>query len=166
MFDDKLLLFFIVLLAIPDDTKALFRRCQAHRELERLDDAMQDAKRLMQIDARNKESVDLMQALNKLILQKQSEQRSTKSKAKNMLDLARDERGEKQKTALNNLIVLAKEEAGSNEIITLNGLATIKEILGQDTENEENVLAITRILSSLVKGSFKRVNGGYLFIFH
>ncbi len=125
--------------------------------MDKLEDAMRDAKRLISIDSKNKESLDMMQALNKLVLQRQSEQRSTKSQAKTMLELARDERGEKQKTALNNLIVLAKEDSGSNEILSLNGLLTLREVLKQDMDNEENVLAVARIFSSLVKNSFKRV---------
>jgi hypothetical protein len=130
---------------------------QANMELEKFDEAMRDAKRLISIDPKNKESIDIMQALNKLVLQKQTEQRSTKSQAKTMLELARDERGEKQKTALNNLIVLAKEDSGSNEILALKGLYILREVLNQDMNNEDNVLAIARIFSTLVKNSFKRV---------
>lgn len=90
-----------VLLAVPDDTKALFRRSQAYKELEKYDEALKDAKRLIAIDSKNKESIDLIQMLNKLIIQKTQEQQSTKTQAKNMLELARDEKGEKKLTVIN-----------------------------------------------------------------
>jgi hypothetical protein len=145
-----------VLLAVPDDTKALFRRSQAYKELNKLDEALKDAKRLYVIDSKNKECIDLIQSLNKLVIEKSNEARSTKSQAKQMLDLAKNETGEKRNTSLNNLIVLAKEDAGCNEIIALNGLQYIREILKSNAENDEVVLSLTRLVSSLVKNSFKR----------
>ena len=147
-----------ILIAVPDDAKALFRRSHANKELEKLDEAMKDAKRLITIDSKNKESIDLMQALNKLIIQKTNEQRSTKSQAKTMLDLAKSEQGEKKITALNNLIVLGKEDAGANEILALDGMNVLKNILKESVSNDEAVLAIARIFSSVCKNSFRRVN--------
>ena len=61
-----------VLLASPDDTKALFRRCQALKQLQRLDEAMRDARRLLTIEPNNKPAVDFIQSLSRYIHDKVS----------------------------------------------------------------------------------------------
>lgn len=154
-----------ILRAVPDDIKALFRRSQAYKELKRFEDSLMDAKRLLSIDPVNKPCLELMQTLTKMLQDKANEQRSTKSQVKNMLELTKNEKGEKKTTALNNLIVLSREEAGSNEILASNGLDTLREILKQPDCNTEIKLGVTRIFSSLCKGSFSRVSFNSLYLF-
>ncbi|CAF0749986.1 unnamed protein product [Brachionus calyciflorus] len=144
-----------VLLAVPDDTKALYRRSFAFRELNRMEESMRDAKRSLIIDPKNKESLELMTSLNRLIQDKANEQKSTKSQVHKMLDLAKTATGENKISALNNLIVLSREDAGCNEIIAENGIQKLIEIKNSG-ENDEIVLSITRIFASLCKNSFKR----------
>jgi tetratricopeptide (TPR) repeat protein len=59
-----------VLIAVPDDTKALFRRCQAYKELNKLEEAMRDTRRLISIDPKNKQFIDFIQSLTRLIQDK------------------------------------------------------------------------------------------------
>jgi tetratricopeptide (TPR) repeat protein len=83
-----------VLTAVPDDPKALFRRAQANKELNKLDEALKDARRLVSIDPKNKQFIDFIQVLTKVIQDRTTEQRSTKTQVKNMIDYASKENGE------------------------------------------------------------------------
>ncbi len=55
---------------MSDDCKALFRRCQAYKELNRFDDALKDARRLVALDPKNKQFIDFIQSLNRTIQDK------------------------------------------------------------------------------------------------
>jgi hypothetical protein len=57
-------------MAFPNDTKALFRRSQAYKELNRLEESLNDAKRLISIEPKNKECIELIQSLTRLIQEK------------------------------------------------------------------------------------------------
>jgi len=59
-----------VLLALSDDTKALFRRSQANLALNKLDDALKDARRLVSLEPKNKQFIDFIQSLTKIIQDK------------------------------------------------------------------------------------------------
>lgn len=59
-----------VLLAVPDDTKALFRRSQALKELGRLEEALMEAKKLITIDPKNRDGIELIQSLTRLVQDK------------------------------------------------------------------------------------------------
>lgn len=144
-----------VLLAIPEDTKALYRRSFALKELNRLDESLNDAKRILKIDPKNKDCINLIQTLGKLIQDKADEQRSTKTQILKMFETAKTSHGENKINALNNLIVLSREDSGCNEILSINGIQKLIEIKSSDS-NDEVTLAITRILASLCKNSFKR----------
>ena len=60
----------LVLSAFPDDTKALFRRSQANRELGKFQESMSDARRLMSIEPKNKTFIEHIQSLTRLIQDK------------------------------------------------------------------------------------------------
>lgn len=87
-----------VLLAVPNDTKALFRRSQALKELGRLEEALLGAKKLITIDPKNKDAIELIQSLTRLVQEKRNEQESTKSQVAKMLSLSGQEKGENKKT--------------------------------------------------------------------
>ena len=87
-----------VLLANADETKALFRRSQALKELNRFDESLRDAKRLIQIEPKNNQFITYIQSLTRLIQDKSNEQRSTKSQVKNMLDYTTNSDREKKLT--------------------------------------------------------------------
>lgn len=85
-----------VILANADDTKALFRRSQALKELNRFDESLRDAKRLIQIEPKNNQFIQYIQSLTRLIQDKTNEQRSTKSQVKSMLDYTTNSDREKK----------------------------------------------------------------------
>ena len=149
-----------VLLANSDDTKALFRRSQAYKELNKFEESLRDAKRLIQLEPKNAQFVTYIQGLTRIITDKTNEQRSTKSQVKSMLEFTTDQNQEKKLTSLNNLIVLSREDAGCNEIIASDGLKHLATLL-KNEKDEEVILGITRILASLVKNSFKRAKTVY-----
>lgn len=144
-----------VILANADDTKALFRRSQALKELNRFDESLRDAKRLIQIEPKNNQFIQYIQSLTRLIQDKTNEQRSTKSQVKSMLDYTTNSDREKKLASLNNLIVLSREDAGCNEIIFSDGLKHLCDLY-KNEKDEEVILSIARIFASLVKNSFKR----------
>ena len=77
-----------ILLAVPDDSKALFRRSQAYFQLDKLESALTDAKRLIQIEPKNPDAVELIQRLTKKLQDQASEQASTRNQVRIMLEYA------------------------------------------------------------------------------
>lgn len=171
-----------MLLATPNDTKALFRRSQALKELGRLEESLLEARKLITIDPKNKDGIELIQSLTRLVQDRKNEQQSTKSQVKKMLEVADKDKGENKKNvisiirfprycsflgtnrsmiemvkALNNLIVLSREEAGCDEIIASGGISELLDLLKKEAGDKFTVLTISRILASLCKNSFKRV---------
>ncbi|RMZ96061.1 hypothetical protein BpHYR1_001189 [Brachionus plicatilis] len=144
-----------VLLAIPDDTKALYRRSLALKELNLLDESLRDVKRSLNIEPKNKDCINLIQSLSKLFQDKTNEQKSTKTQVAKMFELAKTGTGDNRLNSLNNLIVLSREDSGCNEILSINGIQNLIEIKNCDS-SEEVTLSITRILASLCKNSFAR----------
>lgn len=144
----------LVLIKNPNDTKALYRRSKALKELNKLEDALLDAKRLISIDAKNKVYIEHIQSIRKYIEQKATEQNSLKNQAKSMLDFAIKEKGENQITSLNNLIVLAREDTSANELISQGVLTNLLPLLS--AKDAEVVLAATRVYACLCKNSFNR----------
>lgn len=59
-----------VLLAVPSDTKALYRRSLALKELGRLEESLLEAKKLITIDPKNRDAIELIQSLTRLIQDK------------------------------------------------------------------------------------------------
>lgn len=172
-----------VLASLSNDAKALFRRSQAYKELNKLEDAMLDARRLMQMEPKNPAFIQHIQLLTKFIQIKSNEMRSTRCQAQSMLETVSKEMAsnttpttttttveiEEKLTALNNLIVLSREDAGAKEILAAGGLKTLLALLKKydkstvghdhddhDHQNHQVKLAITRIIASMVKGSFSR----------
>ena len=56
--------------ATPEDTKALYRRTQAYKGMNKLEEALRDAKRLLSLDPKNKQFIEYIQGLNKVIQDK------------------------------------------------------------------------------------------------
>lgn len=144
-----------ILHAIPEDTKALYRRSQGYQGLQKFAEALRDAQLLVKIEPKNNTFIDYIQKLNRKIQDVAQEQQSTKSQTKKMLELAVDKTLETKVTALNNLIVLTREDAGSQAIIASGGLQTMVELLTTE-QKPEVTLAVARILASLCKNSAKR----------
>jgi tetratricopeptide (TPR) repeat protein len=118
-----------ILHAIPEDTKALYRRSQAYQSLGKYAEALRDAQLLLRLENNNMTFVEYIQRLNGKIQDVAHEQQSTKSQTAKMLELAVDAALETKVTALNNLIVLTREDAGCQAIVAAGGLPTMVTLL-------------------------------------
>lgn len=85
------------------DLKALFRRSQAAKGLNKLEEALIDAKRLVSYEPKNETFLSYMKSLVVIIQNRATEQNAVNSQAKNMLEIANTSNGEKQIT-VNNLL--------------------------------------------------------------
>jgi len=55
---------------VPNDPKALFRRCQAYEAVEKYEEAYKDAVTLMKVDPKNKAVQPILARLNPIIQNK------------------------------------------------------------------------------------------------
>lgn len=141
---------------VPDDPKALYRRCQAYEKLNKTEDAYKDAAALMKADPKNTAVQPILKRLNPIIQEKVKEQNSTSSKVSQMFNLTFDPNCEKEKRlqAANNLVVLAREEAGAKFICEQNGITKLKQML--DEKDSDVLQAALRTLSCLCQNSKQR----------
>ena len=100
---------------VPNDPKALFRRCQAYEGLDKIDLAYADAKLVHNLDPKNKAIEPVLVRLHKAVQAKLTELAQTSNKVKNMFDIVfnLEAESEKREKAADNLIVLAREKAGA-----------------------------------------------------
>jgi protein unc-45 len=100
---------------VPNDPKALFRRCQAYEGLGKIDAAYADAKQVHNLDPKNKAIEPVLVRLHKAVQAKLTELAQTSNKVKNMFDIVfnMEAESEKREKAADNLIVLAREKAGA-----------------------------------------------------
>ncbi|RZC39591.1 UNC45-central and/or TPR 11 domain containing protein [Asbolus verrucosus] len=137
---------------VPNDPKALFRRCQALESLERYEEAYRDATQIFKDDPNNKFIQPVLERLHKVVQErvKQNAQTSTKieSMSKFAFDLTVDT--EKRETAMNNLMVLARENAGSAMIIASPVVQQIKKLLKVEKNRGIYITGI-RIIGELCK---------------
>ncbi|CAG2213903.1 UNC45 [Mytilus edulis] len=138
---------------VPDDPKALYRRCQAYEKLNKAEEAYKDAAALMKSDPKNTAVQPILKRLNPIIQEKVKEQSSTSSKVAQMFNFTFDPNCEKEKrlNAANNLVVLAKEEAGAKFISEQNGVAKLKQLL--EERDPDIIQASLRTLACLSQGS-------------
>ncbi|XP_063406665.1 protein unc-45 homolog B-like isoform X1 [Mytilus trossulus] len=141
---------------VPDDPKALYRRCQAYEKLDKAEEAYKDAAALMKSDPKNTAVQPILKRLNPIIQEKVKEQNSTSSKVAQMFNFTFDPNCEKEKriNAANNLVVLAKEEAGAKFISEQNGIAKLKQLL--EERDPDIIQASLRTLACLSQGSKER----------
>ncbi|XP_013379041.1 protein unc-45 homolog B [Lingula anatina] len=141
---------------IPNDPKALFRRCQCYENLGKIEDAYKDAKQLLYVEPKNKAIQPVLRKLNALLQDKLKEQNSTDNKVTQMFKLAFGEGDDKEKReqAINNLIVLAREEAGAGRIMQSGAVTNLNKLL--DSSNPVIVVGSLRLLACLAKENRKR----------
>lgn len=65
-----ILSFFSALEIVPDDPKALYRRCQAYEKLNKAEEAYKDAAALMKSDPKNTAVQPILKRLNPIIQEK------------------------------------------------------------------------------------------------
>ncbi|XP_076801844.1 protein unc-45 homolog B-like [Clavelina lepadiformis] len=134
------------------DTKALFRRVQALEQLGQLSEAYVDARRLYQIDPKNKAVQDACYRLRNVLEVKVFEQNSTENRVNSMLKILFDSSAEEdnRRKAADNLVYLSKDEPGAERIFREGGPTALTELVDQ-TDPYVKLSAI-RTLSALCNG--------------
>ncbi|XP_033646594.1 protein unc-45 homolog B-like [Asterias rubens] len=142
----------------PNDTKALFRKCQALEQLGKMEEAFKDAHRLNQLDPGNGAVQGMLRRLNAVVSEKAKNLSTTDSKVSQMFTALLDETSdiERRQQAANNLIVLAREPAGAERIFAEGAVSKIQHILSSN--HKELILAGLRVLSCLCRGHRSRAN--------
>ncbi|XP_022088916.1 protein unc-45 homolog B-like [Acanthaster planci] len=141
---------------IPNDTKALFRKCQALEQLGRFEEAFKEALQLNKLEPSNTAVQAMLRRLNAIVAEKVTKLSTTDSKVVQMFTALSDEDVEKRRQAANNLIVLARETTGAERIFAEGGVSKIQHLL--QGEDKELTLAGLRVLSCLCQGHKARAN--------
>ncbi|XP_038051819.1 protein unc-45 homolog B-like isoform X2 [Patiria miniata] len=140
----------------PNDTKALFRKCQALEQLGQSEEAFKEAMRLNKLEPSNTAVQAMLRRLNAVVSDKVKKLSTTDSKVSQMFAALSDGDMERRKQAANNLIVLARETAGAERIFSEGGVAKVQPLL--QGEDQELVLGGLRVLSCLCQGHKTRAN--------
>lgn len=145
---------------VPNDPKALFRRCQAFEALEKYEDAYKDARQVHAVDPGNKAIQPVLERLHRIVQDRLQQNAQTSNKVSQMFKYAFDLEQEKEKreTAINNLIVLAREKAGA-EIMYKEGVVKKVSNLLKVEQNKDIFLGGIRIVGELCKDNVERTKG-------
>ncbi|WAR16167.1 UN45B-like protein [Mya arenaria] len=137
---------------VPNDPKALYRRCLAYEKLDRLEEAYKDAGMLLKVEPKNVAVKPVLARLTPVKIQN-----STQEKVRQMFNLAFDGGKDKEKRlqACNNLIVLAREDGGPSVIMEHGGMGKLKEFMLSE-KDPDLLQAGTRVLSCLTQTSKDR----------
>lgn len=139
---------------VPNDPKALFRRCQALESLERYEEAYRDATQIFKDDPNNKSIQPVLERLYRVVQERMRQNAQTSTKIESMTKIAFDLTADKEKreTAMNNLLVLARENAGSSMMIQSPVVQQIKKLLKVE-KNRDIYITGVRIIGELCKHS-------------
>jgi len=142
---------------VPNDPKALFRRCQAHEALNSVDSAYKDAREVHRVDPNNKSIQPVLVRLHKAVSQKLEDLSKTGTKVKNMFEIVFDPSQEKEKRekAADNLVVLARERAGAEVLYKENVIPQIAKLMKVEKDSTIR-LSIIRCVGELTKKSEER----------
>jgi len=142
---------------IPNDPKALFRRCQAHEALGKIDSAYTDAKEVHNLDPKNKAIEPVLVRLHKQVQAKMTELAKTVNKVKSMFDIVFTLEGDtdKREKAADNLIVLARERDGAELLFKNDIVAKIVRLLKVE-KNQKIRLSCVRVFGELSRKDVER----------
>lgn len=142
---------------VPNDPKALFRRCQALEALERYEEAYRDATQIFKDDPSNKTIQPILERLYKIVQEKARQNAQTGNKLVSMVKIVFDitENSEKRETAMNNLLVLSREHAGAEIMVKSTVIQQIKKLLKVEKNREIYITGI-RVIGELCKHSEER----------
>lgn len=135
---------------LPDDPKALFRRCQALEHLERFEESYRDAKLIFKIDPKNTAIQAILARLHKIVEDRMLQNTQTENKVKQMFKYAFNinEDKEKREKAVSNLVVLCKESRGADTLLAEGVVEKIQQLLKFET-NKEIILGCIRTIGQL-----------------
>ncbi|KAL1454071.1 hypothetical protein WDU94_010360 [Cyamophila willieti] len=104
---------------VPDDPKALFRRCQAYEAVGKIEEAYTDAKHIHRVDPGNKAIQPVLTRLFAIVTKRVQENEQLQNKVSNMFKYVFDPLTptDKRLTAVNNLVVIAREPSGANVLM-------------------------------------------------
>uniref|UniRef100_A0A1B6FDG5 Protein unc-45 homolog B n=1 Tax=Cuerna arida TaxID=1464854 RepID=A0A1B6FDG5_9HEMI len=142
---------------VPNDPKALFRRCQALENLNRVEEAYRDARQIHTVDPGNKAIQPVLSRLHEIVQEKLRINAQTSNKVASMFQIAFDlqEPKDKRETAMNNILVLAREPAGASALVEAGVIQKIGNLLKLE-KNNEIFLSGVRIVGELCKSSVPR----------
>lgn len=142
---------------IPNDPKALFRRCQAYQALERFEEAYRDARYVNSADPGNKAIQPILAKLHEVVQERYKQTFQVSAKVSQMMEIAFDMAADRKKreTAINNLLVLARERAGA-EIMFKEGIVSKIAKLLKLKKDDEIITTAIRIIAELCKDNIPR----------
>ena len=137
---------------VPNDPKALFRRCQAHEALEQVDSAYKDAREVHRVDPKNPAIEPVLVRLHKAVSQKLNDLSQTSTKVKNMFEIVFDiaKEQEKREKAADNLVVLAREKSGAELLYKEGAIPQIARLMKVEKNNHIR-LSLIRCIGEMVK---------------
>ncbi|XP_066602124.1 protein unc-45 homolog B-like [Prorops nasuta] len=142
---------------IPNDPKALFRRCQALEAMERYEEAYRDVRYIINADPGNKAVQPTAARLHEIVQERYKQNSRVSAKVIQMLEVAFNLEGDKEKreSGMNNLLVLSRENAGA-ELMFKEGIVKMILRLLKLEKNEEIIISAIRILAELCKDNVPR----------
>ncbi|VDP91494.1 unnamed protein product [Echinostoma caproni] len=144
----------------PTDAKALFRRAQAYERLNKLQQALEDSRKLIQLEPKNTAAQNLARKIEMTVASKIAVAESLPSKVNDMFALIDKEASDIQKleSALSNLAALVSESgATASNLIWLHPKLELIYVLCRHTE-QKIVLAAHRVLAYLFEHHIDRVS--------
>ena len=142
---------------VPNDPKALFRRCQAYEALDKVDSAYADAKMCHSLDPKNKSLEPILNRLYKAVQAKFEEVSQTANKVKSMFEIVftLETDIEKREKGADNLIVLSREKAGAELLYKEGVVARIVRLMKVE-KNVKIRLSCVRVIGELAKKDMER----------
>jgi len=142
---------------VPNDPKALFRRCQAYEAVDKFEEAYADAKAVHNIDPKNKSIEPILIRLHKHVQARIDEMSTTKSKTEKMVNIVFniEEDNDKREKAADNMVVLAKETAGADCLYKNDTVPKIVKLMKVD-KNSKIRLSLVRVFGYLAKSGGDR----------
>ncbi|XP_031572877.1 protein unc-45 homolog B-like [Actinia tenebrosa] len=144
---------------LVNDSKALYRRCQALEHLGRLEEAFKDIHTLTRIERKNSSFQVVLRRLGSQLQAKSEKVRTTDGLVSEMFTSLFGDKDteERKKKALKNLVILSKEEAGAQKIFQ--GGEGVKQIISLlNTNSEEQIVAGLLVLKGLCTKSSSRAS--------
>ncbi|XP_014245715.1 protein unc-45 homolog B [Cimex lectularius] len=137
---------------VPDDPKALFRRCQALESLERFEEAYRDARMVHKVDPTNKSIQPFLTRLHSIVEERNTQNIQLENKVQQMFryvfDIAADK--DKRIKAVSNLVVLSKEASGCKALLSAGVVEKICQLLKVE-KLEEIILGCIRTVGQICK---------------
>lgn len=137
---------------MPEDPKALYRRCVANDGLENVENAYKDAREVHRLDPNNKAIQPYLTKLHKAFSEKLTLMSQTSNKVKNMFEIVFDPNQDldRRQKGADNLVVLAREASGADVLFKEGVVPNIVRLMKVE-KNPKIRLSIIRCIGELCK---------------